>query len=195
MAEPIRNYTPQRDAREELRRKVEAAPTDHAEALLAAYGVLQEAQDHGVLDVLRGAIGAGGTIIGKVSEYANTPEGIRLMRNLLAAVRILGEVDPGVLDAAAKALTDSRQISKRDARPPTLWQTLKKLTGEGSLRTLATVAAFSDSFGRTANFEKAEAAAERDTRSLDRGTVIPVFASAVIVMIAIYMIGRHSSSD
>ena len=58
MAEPIQ-FTVGRDVREELRHKVENAPINHAEAVLAVYELLKEAQDHGVLDTLRGAIGAG----------------------------------------------------------------------------------------------------------------------------------------
>ncbi|MHB8392111.1 MAG: hypothetical protein ACYDBH_21465, partial [Acidobacteriaceae bacterium] len=76
MAQPIRAYTPQRNVHEELRAKVENAPLQHAEALLAAYQLLQQAQDHGVLDTLRGAIGAGDAIVDKAAEYASSPEAI-----------------------------------------------------------------------------------------------------------------------
>ncbi len=149
MAEPIRTYTPQRHVREEMRREIENAPIDHAEALLGAYKLLQEAQDHGVLDTLRGVIGAGDAIIGKISEYANTPEVIRLVRNLLAMLRIRGELDPAVLDALAKAFTASQRekTQSKHSGPPSLLHTFRRLTSKESRRTLATIAELTNSLG------------------------------------------------
>ena len=193
MAEPIRSYKPQRNMREELRRKVESAPLDHAEALLAAYELLQEAQDHGVLDTLRGAIGAGETFIGKASEYANTPEGIRLMRNLLAMTRMLGELDPALLDAAAKALSRSHRKAGETAQPPSLLQTLQRLAGPDSRRALATVVEFSESFGGALSAGRGRPAGERK-RSTSSGVAVPVVFSAVVILFASFWIGRRSSS-
>ena len=75
MAQPIRDYTPHRNEQDEFSAKVENAPVQHARAVLAAYDLLQEAQDHGVLDTLRGAIGAGDAIVDKVSEFASHARG------------------------------------------------------------------------------------------------------------------------
>ncbi|MEO6829833.1 MAG: hypothetical protein ABI164_08465, partial [Acidobacteriaceae bacterium] len=136
MAEPIRTYTPRRDVRDELRRNVESAPIDHADAVLAAYELLQEAQDHGVLDTLRGAIGGGEAIISKASKYANTPEGVRLMRNLLAMTLLLGELDPSLLHAATEALSRRHRQESEGAPPPSVWRALQKLASEDSRRTL-----------------------------------------------------------
>jgi hypothetical protein len=58
MALPIRFQPLARDAREELRDRLDKAPLDHAEALLAAYEVLHGLNDRGVLDILKGALGA-----------------------------------------------------------------------------------------------------------------------------------------
>ncbi len=194
MAEPIRTYTPKRDVREELRRKVESAPIDHAEAVLAAYELLQEAQDHGVLDTLRGAIGVGEAFISKASEYANTPEGIRLMRNALALARMLGELDPAILDAAAKALSRTHRNEEEDPRPPSLLQTLQRLTGPDSRRALATAAKFSESFGSALNAGPSGSTDQRNARSAS-GIAVPVVFSAVIIMLASFWIGRRSSSN
>lgn len=191
MAEPIRTYTPQRDAREELRHKVETAPLEYAEALLAAYQLLQEAQDHGVLDTLRGAIGAGEAFISKGAEYANTPEGIRLMRNSLAAARMLGELDPAILDAAAKALSRTHRSGEKGPHPPSLLQILQRLTGPGSRRALATVAEFSESFGGALGAGEGRSNGQRNAR-LASGIAVPVVLSALIVMLASFWIGRRS---
>jgi uncharacterized protein YjgD (DUF1641 family) len=193
MAEPIRIYTPRHDAREELRRKIEAAPVDHAEALLSAYELLQEANDHGVLDALRGAIGAGEAIIGKASEYANTPEGVRLLRNLLAITRVLGAIDPALLDATAKALARSHRNAKADSRQPSLLQTIELLTGPGGRRALAMMAGFIESFGGALNPERVGAGGER-SHPRASGVAVPVVFSAAVILFASFWIGRRSSS-
>lgn len=189
MAEPIQ-FTVGRDAREELRHKIENAPIDHAEAVLAVYELLQEAQDHGVLDTLRGVIGAGETLIGRASEYANTPEGIRLMRNLLAMARLLGELDPGMLDAAAKAFSETRhEAEAKGSESPTILQTFRRFTGQDSRRTLGMLAGFSAAFGR-----EHRASGVNATRiTAKRPNMAPVIAVALGAIVASYWIGRHSS--
>lgn len=193
MAEPIQ-FTVGRDVHEELRHKVEDAPIDHAEAVLAVYELLQEAQDHGVLDTLRGVIGAGETLIGKASEYANTPEGIRLMRNLLATVRLLGELDPGMLDAAAKAFSEIRHEAEgKGSESPSILQIFRRLTGPDSRRTAGMLAGFSAVFGRehrASGVDATRATAKRFSRPQN---IAPVIAVALGAIVASYWIGRHSS--
>ena len=92
MAQPIRTYTPHRNEREELRAKVENAPVQHGKALLAAYELLQDAQDHGVLDTLRGALEPAMPSSTKRRDFANTPEGVRAMRNFLALSRVFANL-------------------------------------------------------------------------------------------------------
>ncbi len=94
MALPIRFEPLARDAREELRDRLDKAPLDHAEALLAAYEVLQGLNDCGVLDTLKGALGAGETLVETVVEVVKTPEAIRSIRNLLLLSKVLGEIEP-----------------------------------------------------------------------------------------------------
>jgi len=146
MAQPIRSYTPHRNEQEELRTKVENAPVQHAKAVLAAYQLLQEAQDHGVLDTLRGAVGAGDAIVDKASEFASTPEGVRAMRNFLALSRVFANLNPEKVDAVANAITENqcRDVAP-GCEPPSLLKSLQRMN---SRRTLATIAAVTDAFGR-----------------------------------------------
>jgi len=58
MARPIALELPARDPREELRRRLEQAPVKHVEALLDSYELLQQLHDHGVLELVRGALSA-----------------------------------------------------------------------------------------------------------------------------------------
>jgi uncharacterized protein YjgD (DUF1641 family) len=149
MAQPIRTFTPHRNEQEELRAKVESAPVQHAQAVLAAYQLLQEAQDHGVLDTLRGAVGAGDAIVDKLSEFANTPEGIRAMRNFLALSRVFANLDPEKVDAVANAITEDQcRKTAPGCEPPSILKSLQRMNSRNSRRTLATIAAVTDAFGK-----------------------------------------------
>lgn len=187
MGEPIR-FKMQRDVREELFRKLQTAPADHAAALLSAYELLQEAHDHGVLDTLRGAIGAGETFVSKAAEYANTPEGIRTMRNLLALVRLLGEIDPALLDSAIRAVGHANRSGQQPGGPPSIWQSFQRLTGAGSRRMLATVAEFVESFGDP----NGAGSSDRPPRSISTGAAVPVLGAAVVVLAAALWIKRKN---
>lgn len=183
MAEPIRNFTPTRDAREELRRKVDQAPVEHAQAVLAAYAVLQQAHDDGALDRLQGLLGARPMLFGKLSEFANTPEAICAMRNLLVAAKILGELDPEVLDRVAKAMAEKRAFNQ--STPPSLWRILRRLSSPGSRRTFAVIAGIAESLG-------AESGPEQDNASYRVPAVVPVIAVAAIAVVVSYWVGKNS---
>ena len=120
----------------------------HGKALLAAYELLQEAQDHGVIDTLRGAIGAGDAIVDKVSEFANTPEGVRAMRNFLALSRVFANLDPEKVDAVANAITEDQcRKNEPGCEPPSILKSLQMMNSRNSRRTLATLAAVTNAFG------------------------------------------------
>ena len=76
MAQPIPLELPTRDPRAELQFRLQTAPVEHAEALLAAYEVLQGLHDRGVLELLRGTLGSGDKLLEIVVEAAKTPESI-----------------------------------------------------------------------------------------------------------------------
>lgn len=180
MGEPIR-FKMQRDVQSELFRKLQTAPAEHAAAILSAYELLQEAHDHGVLDTLRGALGAGEAFVSKAAEYANTPEGIRTLRNLLALGRVLGEIDPSLLDAVLKALGDANRRVRESSGPPSLWHSLRRLTGPGSRRMLASAAEFAESFGTAQGDAESS---DRRPRSISSGAAVPVLGATVVVLAA-----------
>jgi len=187
VGEPIR-FKVQRDEREDLFRKLQTAPAEHSAALLSAYELLQEAHDHGVLDTLRGAIGAGENFVSTAASFANTPQGIRTMRNLLAMVRLLGEIDPSLLDSAVKALGHVSRSAQASSAPPSLWESLRRLTGSGSRRTLATVADVAESFG---NAQNGSGSSGRRQQSLFTGAAIPVFGAIGVLLAATWIIRRE----
>src|SRR5437870_3960014 len=104
MAKPILFEAPSYDPRAELRARVEQAPTEHAEAVLAAYEVLQGLHDSGALDLLRGLLRSKDKVLENVVDATRTPEAVRIIRNLLNLVKLLAAIEPELLDGFVLAL-------------------------------------------------------------------------------------------
>lgn len=137
MANPIPFKPAPVDPKHELNRRLDAAPTEHAEALLVAYDLLQSAHDQGLLDLLNGMVGKKDFIAAKIAYYAKQPEGIAAIRNLLNAGKLLTELDPETLEHFTRALQAATTEHKAEQRPPSLWQLAKRATSEDSRRGLS----------------------------------------------------------
>jgi uncharacterized protein YjgD (DUF1641 family) len=137
MANPIPFKPNPVDPRQELERRLTAAPIEHGEATLVAWDVLQTAHDQGLLDTLHGLVGAKDTIAGKLAEYAKLPEGVAGIRNLLAFAKILTALDPEVLNCIATALDTASLQHKLEVKPPSLWKIGRRLASEDSRRGLS----------------------------------------------------------
>jgi uncharacterized protein YjgD (DUF1641 family) len=149
MAQPIPLEIPPRNPRAELQPRLEHAPEDHAEAVLAAYEVLQQLHNRGVLEIMRGALAASDEILEIVVDDVKTPEAIRAIRNLLFWRQILGSIEPewfkGIFQAIPEGI--AKATAERD-QPVTLFGLLRRLTSKDSLRGLAAAMDFLQAFGR-----------------------------------------------
>ena len=116
MANPLVFEPKKVDPQRELQRRLEAAPREHAEALLVAFDILEEAHRQGLLDMVHGAVGSRDAILGKLAAYAREPVSIDALRNLLALGQMLGSVNPDVLAGALKDAGETMQ--KRRKAPP-----------------------------------------------------------------------------
>ena len=137
MANPITFVPLPIDPKLELQRRVDAAPVEHAEALLVAWDVLQAAHDKGLLDALHGMIEAKDAIAGKVAEYAKLPEGIAGIRNLIAAAKILTTLDPELLDRLSREAQSAAAEHAREVEAPSLWEIAQRLMSEDGRRGLS----------------------------------------------------------
>lgn len=144
-----KSYDPAIDVQAKLQR----APTEHAAAILSLYELLQEAENHGVLDLLRGSLHAGDEITSKLAEYANTPLGITAIRNLLVLGKVLGTLDPEVLNRGVDDLTVNldREMDGYGKRPPSAWGTMKRAFSGDALRGLSLMVTILASVGKTLN--------------------------------------------
>ncbi|WP_263381872.1 DUF1641 domain-containing protein [Granulicella arctica] len=137
MAVPIAFRPSPVDPHLELMRRLNAAPREHAEALLVAYDLLQTAHDKGILDTVNGLVSAKDTIFGKLAEYAKLPEGIAGIRNLLSGLKILTSIDPELLDHLSRAMVQAAAEHRKEEKPPSLFQITKRVFSEDSRRALS----------------------------------------------------------
>ena len=147
MAEPIALKLAPRDLREALYHRLENAPLEHAEALLAAYEVLQGLQDRGVLEMLRGALGSRDKVLQILVDAVNTPEAIRGIRNFMILTRIFDTLEPELLEALAQAVPEGMAQAKMP-EPLGLWNLLKKLSSRDGRRALTAVTGVLESLGK-----------------------------------------------
>jgi uncharacterized protein YjgD (DUF1641 family) len=123
VAVDFREFRPT-DRREDLIRRVEQAPTEHAEAVLAAYDVLQRLHEKGLLDLINGLLSAGDTVVNHVVNVISSKEMVTALRIGLIFSNVLSSIDAdalhSVLAGASKEtpplLTLGRQATSKDVR-------------------------------------------------------------------------------
>ncbi len=148
MANPL-HFKVVADPKQELQRRLDAAPMEHAEALLVAYDILQRAHDNGLLDLANGLVGGRDIIAAKLAEYGKLPGGIAAIRNLIAAGKVLMALDPDTLDEFSKSLASATMEHKAEAKPPSLWALTKRATSEDSRRGLSFMTLLLGAIGRS----------------------------------------------
>lgn len=149
MARPIPLHLAPRDPQQDLNLRLQQAPSEHAEAVLAGYEVLQGLHDHGVLELIRGILGGSDKVLDQAVAVASGPEAIRASRNLLLLVQTLAEIDPVLLGDLTRAIPKALvQANAEESRPPGLFKLLSTFFNRDFRRGLA---AFNDllvEFGR-----------------------------------------------
>ena len=156
MARPIPLELPKRDPREELRSRLEQAPVEHAEAVLAGFEVLQGLHDRGVLELLRGVLGGGDKILEIAVEATKTPEAIRGIRNLLILSKTFGAIDPELLKKFAEAVPDAlvRAAKAQEKEAPGFWEGLRIVRSRNLRRGLAVMNGVFEALGKSFSTEK-----------------------------------------
>ena len=147
MAQPIPLNLPARDPRAELQARLQNAPQEHAEALLAAYEVLQGLHDRGVFDLLRGALGSSDKVLEIVVEAAKTPESIRGIRNVMILTKLFAGLDPELLEHIADAVPKALAEAKTQ-KPLGLLQLMGKATNADTRRTMTILLKVAESLGK-----------------------------------------------
>jgi uncharacterized protein YjgD (DUF1641 family) len=149
MAKPVPLILPRHDTHAELRSRLQNAPLEHAEALLAAYEVLQGLHDCGILELLRGLLGSGDKVLQNAVDAAQTPDSVRVIRNFLVLVKTLGEIDPDLFDGFAMALPEAMEHAKAQGKePPGFLAILNKFRSKDLRRGLVAVNSLLEAWGK-----------------------------------------------
>ena len=155
MAQPIPLNIPPRNPRAELQSRLERAPEEHAEAVLAAYEVLQGLHDRGVFELMRGALGSSDKVIEILVEASKTPESIRGIRNIFILTKILGSIEPELVEGFARSVPEALAETKAcDPKPPGFWGILKQFGSRDFRRGLVLINSMLAAFGRNLPSEK-----------------------------------------
>jgi uncharacterized protein YjgD (DUF1641 family) len=147
MARPIGLEVAPRDPREELRARLDQAPVQHAEALLESYELLQQLHDSGVLRLLRGALSSGDMLLETAVNAAKSEAAIRGLRNALALAKMLGTINPDLLQAFSVAMTETLGCQKPIVEPPGLFKLLAEFRQPELRRSIALVNKFLETLG------------------------------------------------
>lgn len=148
MARPISFELPPRDARAELRKRIEEAPVEYAEALLDSYELLQQLHDKGMFQLLRGALGASDKLIETAVDAAKSDEAIRAIRNSIILGKVLASINPDVLQGVAVAVSETLGCYEKPIiEPPGLLSLLNQFRHKELRRSMALLNKFLEALG------------------------------------------------
>ena len=156
MAKPIQIDIPTRNRSAELQQRLAEASVEHGDALLELLELIEELHERKVLTTVRGAIGARDSLISFAAQAAAQPESIRAIRNLLAIAKIVGKIDPELIEIVAKSIPPALQdrVARRTAPAPSLWKVARLFWSPPVRRTLMATGLVLAGIGYYLNQEK-----------------------------------------
>jgi uncharacterized protein YjgD (DUF1641 family) len=108
----------------------------HAEAIESALDLLQLLHDRGVLDLLRGLVGAGDQVVDILTTAVNSPEATRGIRNFLLLTKFFATIPPEVLSGLVQTATEGAAREKSN-KAPGLVHLLRRMNSENSRHAMA----------------------------------------------------------
>lgn len=126
------------DLREDLLRKVADAPAKHAEAVLAAYDLLERLHEKDVLSLLSGMLAAKDTLIDHAAGLVSSREMVNVLRLSLIAGKMLDKIDPDALSSV---------LHEAEGDPPSFWTIARRMTSKDARRAMGLFGAILNLFG------------------------------------------------
>ena len=146
MARPI-PFTPSPARAADSAERLAEALDKHTDALISALELLQLLDDRGVLNLLRGLVGAGDQIVGMLTAAAGAPESLRGMRNFVLLTKFFASIPPEVLNSLVRAASEGAEREKAQ-RAPGLLQLLRRAGSEDSRHAMAVTLDLLESVGK-----------------------------------------------
>jgi uncharacterized protein YjgD (DUF1641 family) len=148
MAQPISLEMPPRDARKELLTRLEHAPAAHAEALLDSYELLQTLHEAGVLEMVRGAVGAKDQMLESAVGAAQSQIAVNALRNAIIFGKMMGSMNPELMQCIASAVGETMGSERRPViEPPGLFSLLGQFRRPELRRSVALINRFLETLG------------------------------------------------
>ena len=123
------------------------APQKHTDAIVSALELLQLLHDRGVLELLRGLVGAGDQLVGILTTAVDTPESLRAIRNFILLTKFFASIPPEVLNSLVHTATEGAEREKAN-KPPGMLQLLRRLNSEESRHAMAVTLDLLESVGK-----------------------------------------------
>jgi uncharacterized protein YjgD (DUF1641 family) len=135
------------DSREDLIRKVEQAPIEHAEAVLATYDLLQRLHQKGLLDLLNGLLSAGDTVVNHVVDVVSSQEMVTVLRIGLMFSNLLSSIEADTLHAV---------LAGAGKEPPSLLALGNQAASKDARRGMAAAVGLLNVFGAALNKQQSD---------------------------------------
>jgi uncharacterized protein YjgD (DUF1641 family) len=146
MAQPIPLTITPRNEFDSIER-LDAALRTHSDAILSGLQFLQLLHDRGVLDLLRGLVGAGDQLVGMASAGIDSPESVRAIRNFILLTKFFASVPPDVLNSLVRTAMDGAEREKSH-RAPGILELLRRMNSENSRHAIAVTLDLLESVGK-----------------------------------------------
>ena len=128
--------------------RLEAALEKHTDAIVSALELLQLLHDRGVLELLRGLVGAGDQLAGILTAAAAAPESVRGMRNFILLTKFFASIPPEVLDSLVRTAAEGAEREKQHGAPGVL-ELLRRARSENSRHAIAVTLDLLESVGKS----------------------------------------------
>ena len=142
----FRIYHPE-NSRADLVRRIEDAPLEHAQAVLAAYDLLERLHEKGILDLMNGFLSAGDTVVNQIVNVISSREAVTALRIALLFSNLLSAIDADKLHDIITSAADRR---------PSLLAITKQATSVDAQRGLAVAVELLNMFGAALNGPRAK---------------------------------------
>lgn len=115
----------------------------------AACDLIDRLYQNGLLDLLRAMASSSGDIAAKLAEGADTGQVIRVIRNGMTLLSILGNVDPAMLQGTVSPPRNGQAV-EQSSEPPGMWALFRRFSSPDGRRGLTLIADAVESIGRAA---------------------------------------------
>jgi uncharacterized protein YjgD (DUF1641 family) len=90
----------------------------YEDAISSALELLHLLHDRGVLNLLRGMVGAGDRLVDTLIAAIDTPEAVRAVRNFILFTKFFGSVPPEVLSSVVRTVMERAEREKAHRAKP-----------------------------------------------------------------------------